>query len=113
MTKRGIYMEMDAILQLIDTDEKTRAAIQKQYQKRNELKQAVEEEKKKISDEAWAEVRKKVEETKKELDVKIECDQKENQAFYEKNVKRLTEMYNENKNKWKDELVKRIISCDA
>ena len=41
-------MEMDAILQLIETDEKTREAIQKQYAKRAELKQAVEEEKKKL-----------------------------------------------------------------
>lgn len=104
---------MDAILQLIETDEKTRDAIQKQYQKRNELKQAVEEEKKRISDEAWAEVRAKVAETKKELDAKIEADQKENQAVYEKNVKRLTDMYNANKEKWRDELVKRIISCEA
>ena len=31
-------MEMDAILQLIETDEKTREAIQKQYAKRAELK---------------------------------------------------------------------------
>ena len=37
-------MEMDAILQLIETDEKTRKAIQKQYAKRAELNQAVEEE---------------------------------------------------------------------
>ena len=45
-------MEMDAILQLIETDEKTREAIQKECAKRAELKQAVEEEKKKLSDDA-------------------------------------------------------------
>ena len=56
-------MEMDAILQLIETDEKTREAIQKQYAKRAELKQAVEEEKKKISEDACADVKSKVEQT--------------------------------------------------
>ena len=43
-------MEMDAILQLIETDEKTREEIQTLYAKRKQIKQSVEEEKKKISD---------------------------------------------------------------
>jgi rubrerythrin len=105
-------MEMDAILQLIDTDEKTREAIETQYAKRTQLKQAVEDEKKKISDDLWAEVRSKVEETKKELNAKVEEDQKENQSMYEKNVKRLTDMYNANKEAWKKDLVSRIISVE-
>ena len=39
-------MEMDAILQLIETDEKTREEIQVLYAKRKQIKQSVEEEKK-------------------------------------------------------------------
>lgn len=105
-------MEMDAILRLIDTDEKTRAAIQAQYQKRSMLKQAVEEEKKKLSDEAWAQVHQKVEQTKKELDAKIEADQKENVRIYEENVKRLNDMYQKNKETWKQDLVNRIIGLE-
>ncbi len=106
-------MEMDAILQLIETDEKTREEIQVLYAKRKQIKQSVEEEKKKISDEMWAEVHSKVDETKKELDAKIEIDQKENQSVYEKNVQRLTEMFNANKDAWKKELVDRVIKVDA
>ncbi len=106
-------MEMDAILQLIETDEKTRDEIQAQYAKRKQIKQSVEEEKKKISDEMWAEVHSKVDATKKELDAKIEIDQKENQNVYEKNVKRLTEMFNANKDAWKKELVDRVIKMDV
>lgn len=106
-------MEMDAILQLIETDEKTREEIQTLYAKRKQIKQSVEEEKKKISDGMWAEVHSKVDETKKELDAKIEIDQKENQSVYEKNVKRLTEMFNANKDVWKKELVDRVIKVDA
>ncbi len=103
---------MSAILQLIETDEKTRLAIQEQYAKRTQLKQAVEDEKKKISDDLWAEVRSKVEETKKELNAQVEADQKENESVYEKNVKRLTDMYNTNKETWKKDLVSRIISVE-
>ena len=76
-------MEMDAILQLIETDEKTREAIQKQYAKRAEPKQEVAK------------------------------NQEENKALYEKNVQRLTEMYNANKEQWKKELVTRIISVES
>lgn len=106
-------MEMDVILQLIETDEKTREAIQKQYAKRAELKQAVEEEKKKLSDDAWADVKNKVEQTKKELAQEVAKNQEENKALYEKNVQRLTEMYNANKEQWKKELVTRIISVES
>lgn len=103
-------MEMDAILKLIETDEKTRARIQEQYQKRDDLKQAVEDEKKKLSDEAWADVKKKVEDTKKELDAKIESDQKENETVYQTSVKRITDMYNANKDTWCKTLVERIVN---
>lgn len=103
-------MEMDAILKLIETDEKTRARIQEQYQKRDDLKQAVEDEKKKLSDEAWADVKKKVEDTKKELDAKIESDQKENETVYQTSVKRITDMYNANKDTWCKTLVDRIVN---
>lgn len=101
-------MEMDAILKLIETDEKTREKIQEQYQKRDDMKQAVEEEKKKISDEAWAEVKKKVEDTKKELDAKIQMDQQANEEYYSASVKRITDMYNANKDTWCKTLVERI-----
>ena len=106
-------MEMDAILQLIETDEKTREAIQKECAKRAELKQAVEEEKKKLSDDAWADAKSKVEQTKKELAQEVAKNQEENKALYEKNFQRLTEMYNANKEQWKKELVTRIISVES
>ena len=106
-------MEMDAILQLIETDEKTREAIQKECAKRAELKQAVEEEKKKLSDDAWADAKSKVEQTKKELAQEVAKNQEENKALYEQNVQRLTEMYNANKEQWKIELVTRIISVES
>lgn len=105
-------MEVDAIMQLIETDEKTRDFIQKQYQLRNENKQAVEDEKKRISDEAWKEVHQKVEETKKELDARIEQDKKENECGYQKSVKRINEMYEANKDTWREELVKRILTVE-
>ena len=73
-------------------------------------KEGREEEKKKLSDDAWAEVKSKVEQTKKELAQEVAKNQEENKALYEKNVQRLTEMYNANKEQWKKELVTRIIS---
>lgn len=103
-------MEMDAILKLIETDEKTRERIQDEYQKRDDLKQAVEQEKKKLSDEAWADVKKKVEDTKNELNAKVESDQKENEALYQTSVKRITDMYNANKDTWCKTLVERIVT---
>ena len=47
-------MEIDAIQKLIDTDEKVRKEIKDVYDRRAQLKQAIVDEKKKMSDDAWA-----------------------------------------------------------
>ena len=44
-------MEIDAIMKLIETDEKVRQQVDNVYDQRQQLKQAIENEKKKLSDE--------------------------------------------------------------
>lgn len=105
-------MELDAIQRLIETDEETRKRVEDVHQKRNNLKQAIEEEKKKLSDQAWNEVKQKVTDTKKELDQKIEQDEKENATYFENASKLLQETYDKNKDTWKSDLVKRITTID-
>ena len=105
-------MEIDAIQKLIETDEKTRSRIQAQYQKRSDLKEAVESEKKKLSDEAWADAKKKVADRRQELNDRIASEEKANDAYYEKASKELKETFAKNKDKWCADLVKRITATE-
>ena len=102
-------MEIDAIKKLIETDEKTRAEVQAQYQKRADLKKEIEEEKKQISKETWDAINAQVASTKKELDAKIEANAAQNQEYYEKSLKQLQAAYDKNKETWKKEILDRII----
>ena len=102
-------MEIDAIKKLIEKDDKTRAEVQAQYQKRTDLKKQIEELKKQISKESWDAVNAQVASTKKELDAKIADNAAKNQKYYEKSLKKLQAAYDENKETWKKEIVDRII----
>lgn len=106
-------MEIEAIQKLIDTDEKTRARIDAQYKKRFALKQAIEDEKKKLSDEAWAAVKKQVSDEKAKLDAKIAEEEKANEAYYAKASAQLQKMYDDNKDQWCKDLVQKVITSDA
>lgn len=105
-------MEIDAILKLIETDEKVRSQVQEVHDKKNQLKQRIEDEKKKISEDTWKEVYAKVDQTKKALDEKIKTDDLENQAYYERVSALLQEQYSQNKDKWRKEIYQRVI-CDT
>lgn len=105
-------MELEAIQQLIKTDEETRKRVNDVYQKRSDLKQAIADEKQKLHDAAWDEVKQKVTDTKKQLDAKIEQDEKDNATYYKTAFEKLQSMYDGNKEKWKKDLVQRIISIE-
>lgn len=103
-------MEIDAIKKLIETDEKTRAEVQAQYEKRTVLKKKIEDQKKQISKETWDAVNAQVTSTKKELDAKIANDAEVNQKYYENALKSLQAAYDKNKETWKKEILDRIIN---
>jgi len=102
-------MEIDAIKKLIETDEKTRAEVQAQYQKRTDLKKQIEDQKKQISKETWDAVNAQVASTKKQLDDQIANDAAVNQKEYEESLKFLQAEYDKNKETWKKEILDRII----
>ena len=103
-------MEIDAIKKLIETDEKTRAEVQAQYQKRSDLKKQIEDQKKQISKETWDAVNAQVASTKKQLDDQIANDAAVNQKEYEESLKFLQAVYDKNKETWKKEILDRIIN---
>ena len=102
-------MEIDAIKKLIETDEKIRAEVQAQYQKRSDLKKQIEDQKKQISKETWDAVNAQVASTKKQLDDQIANDAAVNQKEYEESLKFLQAVYDKNKETWKKEILDRII----
>jgi phosphoribosyl-ATP pyrophosphohydrolase len=102
-------MEIDAIKRLIETDEKMRAEVQAQYQKRSDLKKKIEDQKKQISQDSWNAVNAQVASTKKELDQKIADDAAINQKYYEESLSDLQASYDKNKDTWKKEILDRII----
>jgi uncharacterized tellurite resistance protein B-like protein len=105
-------MEIDAIKKLIETDEKVRNQVDDAYNQRQQLKQAIENEKKKLSDEAWAAVNARVDETKHELDEKIKAEDEKNQAYYDKASSQLKQLYEQNRQKWRKMLYERVLADD-
>lgn len=103
-------MEIDAILKLIETDEKVRRHIQDVHEQRRQLKLAIEQEKKEISDQAWKEVHQKVAQTQKELDDKIRRDDEQNGRYYESASKELQALYDAKCTQWRHEIYKRVLA---
>ena len=97
-------MEIDAIQELIQLDEDTRKKIDQIHETKFELKQAIEQEKKELSDKAWNDVRERVESTRKELDEKIAENEKTTHDQFVKDSAALTKLYEENQERWIGEL---------
>ena len=106
-------MEIDAIQKLIDTDEKVRKEIKDVYDRRAQLKQAIVDEKKKMSDDAWAAVNAQVESTKAQLEAKVKADDAQNQAYYSKASADLQKQFDASHAKWRKELYERIVEDHA
>lgn len=102
-------MEIEAIQNLIETDEHVRQQIEDIYSQRAQLKKAIEEERKKMSDEAWKEVHATVAKTKEELDRKIQEDDALNQKYYASASEQLRKMFDANKDTWCKEIYDRIV----
>ena len=68
--------------------------------KKYKLKQAIDEEKKKLTDEAWSDVEKQVTSMREEIRMNHEKKQAETKVMYEKESKRMQDLFNANKDKW-------------
>lgn len=106
-------MEIEAIQKLIEEDEKTRGRIASENEKKLSLKKSIEEENQKLSDQSWSDAKKKAADTKKQLDEQIQNSEKMNTVYYEKASADLKKKYDTNKEKWRKELLNRIISTDG
>lgn len=93
-------MEIEVIQDLIKMDEETRNKINNAHELKYKLKQAIEQEKKKLTDEAWANVETQVKSMREEIRTTHEKKQAEAKAMYEKESKRIIDMFNANKERW-------------
>ena len=93
-------MEIEVIQDLIKMDEETRNKINNAHELKYKLKQAIEQEKKKLTDEAWANVETQVKSMREEIRTTHEKKQAEAKAMYEKESQRITDMFNANKERW-------------
>ena len=105
-------MELKAIEHLIETDEKTCERIKAHHEERRLIKDEAEVVKQKLRDETAKETAKIIADTKAELDLKIKKDSETNQEHFKSASERLEKMYQDNKDQWCSELVKRITSLD-
>ncbi|HCV54683.1 MAG: hypothetical protein PUE98_00520 [Galactobacillus timonensis] len=103
-------MEIEAIQDLISDDEETRKRIDELHEKRFRMKQEIEAEKKRLTEESRAAVNAQVEATRKELDEKIQKDEAASKAYFDRESEKLRSSFAENKEKWRKELVDRILS---
>lgn len=93
-------MEIEVIQDLIKMDEETRNKINNAHELKYKLKQAIDQEKKKLTDEAWANVETQVKSMREEIRTTHEKKQAEAKAMYEKESNRITDMFNANKERW-------------
>ena len=97
------------ILNLIQTDQKTREAVEEAHRMKFELKRKIADTEKQISEDAWKEVHQRVDAKKAELDYQISQVESENLKEYEQELKRLQAHYLEKKEEWRKELVRRCL----
>ena len=93
-------MKIEVIQDLIKMDEETRNKINNAHELKYKLKQAIEQEKKKLTDDAWANVEAQVKSMREEIRTNHEKKHAEAKAMYEKESKRITDMFNANKERW-------------
>ena len=93
-------MEIEVIQDLIKMDEDTRNRINNAHELKYKLKQAIEQEKKKLTDEAWANVETQVKSMREEIRTTHEKKQAEAKTMYEKESKRISDMFYANKERW-------------
>jgi hypothetical protein len=93
-------MEIEVIQDLIKMDEETRNKINNAHELKYKLKQAIDQEKKKLTDEAWANVETQVKSMREEIRTTHEKKQAEAKAMYEKESKRIIDTFNANKERW-------------
>ena len=103
-------MEIEAIQDLISDDEETRKRIDELHEKRFRMKQEIEAEKKRLTEESRAAVNAQVEATRKELDEKIQKDEAASKAYFDRESEKLRSSFAGNKERWRKELVERILS---
>lgn len=106
-------MDIDAIKKLIETDENTRAEVMRQVQKRDNLKNTVDAQKKKLAEDAWADVNQQVADTKKQLDDQIAEIEAKSKAYYEKASANLEEQYNHEHDQWSKDIMNRILHGES
>ena len=101
-------MEIAAIKRLIEQDEKTREAVKKIHQEKFDLTQAIEQEKKELSDDAWKQVNAKVEQTRQQLNEQIAENDQKNREYYKAESDHLQSIYDSNAKQWRQEFVERL-----
>ena len=106
---RGDRAMESVILDLIQTDQKTREAVEEAHRMKFELKRKIADTEKQLSEEAWKEVHQRVDAKKAELDYQISQVESENLKEYEQELKRLQAHYLKKKEEWKKELVRRCL----
>lgn len=97
------------ILELIQADQKTRDQVEEAHRMKFELKRKIAEEKKQIGDQAWADVHRKVDEKKAELDYQISQVESENRKEYEQALDQLKAQFDAQKELWRKEIVQRCL----
>ena len=102
-------MEIEAIVELIKQDEENRTKLDTLQKEKEDLSEALNIEKEKISKETWDSVHKEIENKRKELESKIGEDSKENKERFEKEAKRLEDIYNSKKDEWVNSLYKMVV----
>ena len=102
-------MEIKDLKALVELDEKTRSDVEKAHTLKSNLKKAISDEKQKIADETWKQIKILVEQKKQELDESVKQDELENRQEYEAKASKLKDTFEANKDKWCNDILERCL----
>lgn len=106
-------MEIEVIRKLIEVDKENRNRMETMHEQKFRLRQAIEDEKVKLSEMMWQDAQKKVDATKAELDREISMKEEKTEQFLQKEMDRLRKTFQLNQEHWVKELTNRIIGSQT
>ncbi|MCI6272742.1 MAG: hypothetical protein MR601_07345 [Erysipelotrichaceae bacterium] len=102
-------MGIDEIKELINLDLCVQENLEIRHNEKNALKLNLENEKRELSEEAWAKIKEKVKQSKLELDEQIKMNEALNKKFLDENIKKLEDIYNNKYDEWVELLFNKCI----
>lgn len=102
-------MEVQDIRELLTLDKEAQGRVEQAHNMKLNVIKRIAQEKNKLSEKAWEDVKREVEIRKQELDQEIQSEAQDNQNTFKQVSSNIETIFNEKKDLWANELFSRCI----